>query len=289
MIADFIASWPLFHHTYVSGWLIALLLALIGVPVVARDQIFIGAAVSQAAMLGIAAGMLIGSWGVAEPYGWLHSESFLSGIGSLFAVVGALLTTRARAQRESAEAVTGWVFLFCGSLSIILVAHSPHGSEEIHRLMASTIIGATRADVVGFALLTVLTIAALARWQRPLRLLLMDRAMAAAVGIPVRLSDRLIAVWLGLAVGLAIRVSGVAYAFGCLVMPALIAKNVCREVGPMFAVAPVVAVATGVIAFVLANAFDYPPGQIAVALLATLLLLVWLARDLRTRVGQKRG
>lgn len=285
MIADFIASWPLFHNTYVSGWLIALLLALIGVPVVARDQIFIGAAVSQAAMLGIAAGMLIGSWGVAEPYGWLHSESFLSGIGGLFAVLGALLTTRARAQRESAEAVTGWLFLFCGSLSVILVAHSPHGSEEIHRLMASTIIGATAVDVAGFALLTVLTLAALARWHRRLRLLLMDRAMAAAVGVPVRAGERIIAIWLGLTVGLAIRVSGVAYAFGCLVIPALIAKNLCRELAPMFVVAPLVAVAAGVVAFVLANEYDYPPGQIAVALLSVMLLLAWVARDLRQRTA----
>lgn len=281
MIADFVASWSLFHNTYISGWLIAVLLALIGVPVVARDQIFIGAAVSQAAMLGIASGMLIGSWGVAEPYGWLQSETFLSGIGSLFAVLGALVTTRGRSQRESAEAVTGWVFLFCGSLSIILVAHSPHGSEEIHRLMASSIIGATRGDVIGFALLTLVTIAALVRWQRPLRLLLMDRPMAAAVGIPVPLSDRLLAIWLGLAVGLAIRVSGVAYAFGCLVIPALIAKNLCREVRPMFAVAPIVAVSAGIVAFVIANAYDYPPGQIAVALLSLLLAATWAARGLR--------
>jgi ABC-type Mn2+/Zn2+ transport system permease subunit len=46
VIQEFLASWPLFHHTYLVGWLIGLLLALGGVLVVARDQIFIGAAVS---------------------------------------------------------------------------------------------------------------------------------------------------------------------------------------------------------------------------------------------------
>jgi ABC-type Mn2+/Zn2+ transport system permease subunit len=278
MIADFVASWPLFHYTYLSGWLIALLLALIGVPVVARDQIFIGAAVSQAAMLGIAAGMVIGAMDAIAGYPWARSDAFLSAIGSMAAVLGALVTTRGGGRGESAEAVTGWVFLFCGSLSVILVAHSPHGSEEIHRLMASTIIGATEVDVLGFAVLTLLTAGALLRWQRPLRLLLMDRAMAAAVGVPVRLADRLLALWLGLAVGLAIRVSGVAYAFGCLVLPALIAKNLCREVRPMFVVAPVVAVSGGIVAFILANAYDYPPGQIAVALLSLLLAATWAAR-----------
>jgi ABC-type Mn2+/Zn2+ transport system permease subunit len=53
----------------------------------------------------------------------------------------------------------------------------------------------------------------------------------------------------------------------------------------MFAVAPVLAFAAGVVAFVVANAFDYPPGQIAVALLALLLLCTWVARAVRQRLG----
>ena len=61
IIDEFIASWDLFHWTYIEGWLIALLLALIGVAVVARDQIFIGAAVSQASTVGIALTLYVAS------------------------------------------------------------------------------------------------------------------------------------------------------------------------------------------------------------------------------------
>ena len=60
MIQDFAASWHLFHNSYLAGWLIGLLLALIGVLVVARNQIFIGVAVSQASTLGIALTMWLG-------------------------------------------------------------------------------------------------------------------------------------------------------------------------------------------------------------------------------------
>ena len=48
MIGRFLESWPLFHNAYLGGWLIGVLLATLGVLVVARDQIFIGAAISQA-------------------------------------------------------------------------------------------------------------------------------------------------------------------------------------------------------------------------------------------------
>lgn len=252
-----------------------MLLGLIGVPVVARNQIFIGAAVSQSAMLGIALGMLFGGWSAAE---WVQSESFLSAVGGAFAIVGALITSRARTHGESYEAVTGWVFLLSGSLSILVVTHSPHGMEEIHRLMASTIIGATEVDVELFFGLAAATAVGLFLWHRPLRLLLMDREMAAACGVPVGLFDSLFSVWLGLAIGLSIRISGVAYTFGCLVLPALVAKNLCREVVSMFWVAPAAALATSAASFVLANHYDFPPAQVAVALLCAFLVAAWSAR-----------
>ena len=54
MIEAFVDSWGLFADTYLAGWAVAVLLSLVGVWVVARDQIFLGAAVSQASTLGTA-------------------------------------------------------------------------------------------------------------------------------------------------------------------------------------------------------------------------------------------
>ena len=84
--------------------------------------------------------------------------------------------------------------------------------------------------------------------------------------------------WIGFAIGFSIRTSGTLYTFGCLVLPALVAKNLCREVRPMLLVSPLVALVTGAAAFVLANHYDYPPAQMAVALLCGALLLAWLVR-----------
>jgi ABC-type Mn2+/Zn2+ transport system permease subunit len=75
------------------------------------------------------------------------------------------------------------------------------------------------------------------------------------------------------------------YTFGCLVLPALVAKNLCREVQQMFFVAPVVAILAGITGFVLANYYDYPPAQMTVALYCLLLVPVWIFR----RLGNKGG
>jgi ABC-type Mn2+/Zn2+ transport system permease subunit len=278
------ASWELFHHTYLAGWLIALLLSLIGVLVVARDQIFIGVAVAEASTLGIALGLWSSSIVPLDRLPWLSADNFLSLLAVLFAVLAALLTARRRsAGGESHEALTGWVFLFSASLAILLVTHSPHGLDEIQRLLSSSIIGATLTDVWTFSCLASGTIVMLGLGRRRVLVFAMDPAMASAVGMRFSLWAASMAVWLGLAVGLSMRVSGLLYTFGSLVLPALVARNLCREVATIFFVAPGIALGTGTLGFVLANDYDYPPAQMTVALLSLLLLLVWGVKAWRRR------
>ena len=279
MIGSFLESWALFQYTYLAGWLIGLLLSLVGVLVVARDQIFLGVAVAQASTLGIAIGLGSGSLLGAL---WLQSDGFLSLIAVVFAVLAALFTVRRGvAGSESHEASTGWVFLLSASLSILLVAHSPHGLDEVHRLLSSSIIGATAADVWTFAGLASVTTVAVGMTRRRVLLFALDPTMATAVGMHVSRWAAGTAVWLGLAVGLSMRVSGMLYTFGSLVLPALVAKNLCREVSTVFVVAPGIAIGTSALGFVLANYYDYPPGQMTVALLSVWLMVAWGIRRAR--------
>ena len=282
MIAGFVTSWPLFYQAYLTAWLIGLLLSLVGVLVVARDQIFIGAAVAQAATLGIALGMVVRGILPGEPLPWLHTDSFLSGMAVVFSILAALLTAhRSQAGHESHEATTGWVFLASASLAILLVAHSPHGLAEIQRLLSSSLIGATTADLWVFGGSAAGTVLLLSVAHRRVLLFAMDPAMAMAVGMRVPVWAAGVTVWLGLTVGLSLRVSGVLYTFGCLVLPALVAKNLCREVRPVFFVAPLIAVGTGGLGCVLADASDSPPAQMTIALLSLALIVAWGVRRLR--------
>jgi ABC-type Mn2+/Zn2+ transport system permease subunit len=276
MIQSFLSSWTLFYQSYLTGWLISLLLSIIGVLVVARDQIFIGAAVSQASTLGIALTMWASVVFPLEQFSWFQSDVFLSAMAVIFSILAASITGRGgETGKESHEAITGWVFLISGSLSILIVSHSPHGLEEIHRLLSSSIIGATTADIWAFSLLTFLTVFLILFFYRKILLFTLDPSMASAIGMKMRIWSLTTSAWLGLAVGLSIRTSGMLYTFGCLILPALVAKNLCREVRHMFFVAPAVAIGTGIIGFLLANHYDYPPGQMTIALFCLELVGAW--------------
>lgn len=283
MIGEFIESWPLFSGAYLTGMSVAVLLALVGVLVVARDQIFLGAAVAQATMLGIAFAIRFEQTPLLAPLLAFGAEFAHAAVGSVTAVCGAVFTTRERRGRDTAEALTGWLFLAGASGAVLLAANTSHGLAEIQSLLASTIIGAGTIDALLVTLLAIVTAAVFLARTDAVLLFMTDREMARAVGLPVERWNLIFAAWLGLSLALAIHVAGTIYAFGCLVLPGLIARNICRQARSMLLVAPVLALATALASFVMANHYDWPPGQTAAALLSLELVLAWTWRPLVRR------
>jgi zinc/manganese transport system permease protein len=229
--------------------------------------------------LGIATGIWLDGLARGTHYDWLAGDTTHSVFGGLFAVAGSLAIAAAAPKlHESREALTGWLFLAGSSVSVLIVAGSPHGMAEVNRLLSSTIIGANEIDVAIFVFLLAATVLVLLLRHRPLLLMLTDPETAAAGGIRVAMWDHAIAVWLGLAVAWSIHVSGMVFTFGCLVLPGLVAKSLARRVSTLLWLAPVVALVAASTAFVLANDYDLPPGQVAVAILCTMQAGAWLVR-----------
>lgn len=277
MIADFLASWSLFGTTYGVGLLAAAALAQVGVFVVARNQIFLGAAVAQASTLGVALALRAAPLAGVAGLAWLASEGAPAIFAVLASVTTAWLVARPRGPTsESEEALDGWVFLLASSVPVLLLAHSPHGLEEVQRLVFSTLLAASPADLWLFALLAFGGAALTARKWDALLLVSVDPAAATAAGLRPARWRWLSALWLGLAVGLAIRAAGTLYTFGCLVLPPLAARGLCREVRTAAWLAPALAVAAALAGFLLAHAFDVPPAHATVAVLSALLPAVWL-------------
>lgn len=263
MITSFLQSWALFHWTYLGALLLAVALGTFGVLVVLRGQVFVAAAVAQASVLGVA---------VSFALGWVPAGVAATALSG----AAALATARRRVRGGTGgDEITGWLFLLCAALGILVLARLPVGLKQVQSLAASTVIGLTAADAALFGALAAAVLALVAVARSRLVLFVTDPTMAAAVGMrPARWSVGL-ALALGIGTGLALRATGLLFTFGCLVLPALIAKNLCREIAPMFWVAPLVAVAATLAGFVVAHHLDFPPGQMIVALLAAGLVLAW--------------
>lgn len=270
MLESFLASWSLFAEAWIASWLIAGLLGLLGVAVLARDQVFLGAAMSQAATAGVALVVALSGGVTAQWIAWAGG-----GTAVLAAVATALGVT---AVRRHPEGVTAWIFLAGASSAVLLVARSPHGMEEVNRLVASSLVGAGTLDVVVFALLFAGVLAWVAADGRRLRAALLDPVFAAAVGVDLRKLGIAFALVLGAAIGWSLHVAGLLYTFGCLVLPALAARCLARELRTVVVLAPVIAVLCAVVGSLWADASDLPPAQVTVALLAATGIMARIGR-----------
>jgi ABC-type Mn2+/Zn2+ transport system permease subunit len=287
MIADFVASWSLFGVTYAVGILAAVALAQVGLWVVARNQIFLGAAVAQASALGVAVALSAAPLAGVAALGWLDSGALPLALAVLASVSTAWIVGGARGARsESPEALNAFVFLVASSVPVLLLARSPHGLEEVQRLLFSTLLTASPVDLVLFAALATGGALLTARAGDALLLLSVDPDSATAFGLSATRWRALSAVWLGLAVGLAIRATGTLYAFGCLVLPALAAKGFCREVRSMAWLAPALGAGAALAGFFAGHVFDVPPAHAAVAVLAVCVALSWLTARARSPRGR---
>ncbi len=273
MIGEFIESWPLFWQTYIASILMALVMSWLGVLVVTRNQVFIAAAIAQASLFGLALSLFMGfTYPILLVLLMSITSSILIGSGSHVA-------------NNTSEERTSWVFLLASCGSVLLLANQPNGLRQLQSAMASTIIGVTDIDVWLFAAFSIIALILVLALHRPLALLIADPVMAISVGMRFGLWILIISVSLGIVTGLAIRSSGMLFTFGCLVLPALAARNFCKEIRTMFLISPIVATSSVILGLLIAHSRDLPPGQTIVVIQAVVLLCSWIWKEIRTSLA----
>jgi ABC-type Mn2+/Zn2+ transport system permease subunit len=255
-------------------WLVAVLLGahlpLLGTLLVLRQQVFLGAAIGQASALGFAVGLWLGFVGGPAGHALHDPRALALGLGAA-AATGVLAMRALSARASGIEARSVAIFLLGGSAAMLLLAEDPHGLEEVHRLQLSTLLGVAPADVWLAAATFGVTLLLLAACGRSVLLWATDPLTARVLGMRVLAFDLGIGVWLGVCIALAIHATGLLFAFGCTVLPVLLARECCGSLrGVLFAVPWIGGVGTA-FAMVVAHGMDWPPGQVAVAAFAATL------------------
>ncbi len=143
---DFLFAWSLFHDAWSVALLLSVLLPLCGIVLVLRHQVFLAAAIGQAATLGVALGICLGIAPAVVP-GGSRAETYALLLAMAAGGLAGLLAMRALSTTGSQlEARSVQVFLAGASLSVLLTSSDPHGLEEVHRLTLSSLLGASPFD-----------------------------------------------------------------------------------------------------------------------------------------------
>jgi ABC-type Mn2+/Zn2+ transport system permease subunit len=256
---ELLSAWSLFASSWISAWILAPLLAIVGIAVVARGAIFQGVATAQAATAAIAT-MLV----LAQSIPWFGTPWAIAGASLLVATSTSVIALQGR----SSEAMNGWLFLTAGAATPLLLSYSPHGLTDVQRLVTSSLIGASWSDAMVFSVILIGILLMLICCGSRIRLVLLDREAATEMGLSVSRWQFLIGVTAGLVIGLGLRSAGLLFIAGCLLLPVLAAIQCCRTTAAVAWCAPLLALLSAILGTFFAHEYDLPLGQVVVALLA---------------------
>ena len=246
--ASFGILWPAF----VAGLLVTATHVPLGMQVLARGIVFIDLAVAQVAGLGVILAHYLG----LEPTG---AAVQVAAVAAALACA-LFLTWTERRWPEVQEAVIGVVFVLGSSAAILLLAHDPHGGENLKELLVGQILWVTRIQL---AVVAAIYAAILALW----------------FGLRERIGRIGFYVLFACAVTVSVQLVGLYLVFATLVVPALSTYYVkSRRHQKAYAVG-VLGYALGLIASLW---LDLPSGSMIVCTIAACgLLIAWLSRPPR--------
>jgi ABC-type Mn2+/Zn2+ transport system permease subunit len=265
----------LLRNSIYTSVLVGLACPLVGVFLVMRRLVFMGVALPQISSTGVAIALSLPLWlGFNLSEHSSHSTHMLAFIGSITFSLTAILVLAflERRGRGQPEGRLGTAYVVAAALSILLLSKNPYGEIGWLDMMKGEVIAISNFDLG----LTAATLAVMGLFHRELLLVSFDREMAIILRKNVIFWDVLLYLLIGMTVSMAVLSVGPLIAFGFLLIPALSAHMVARNMRQFIVLASLIGGLAAFLGFCIAYKFDLPVGPTDVVLLGFLYAVTWI-------------
>ncbi|MEV1011964.1 metal ABC transporter permease [Streptomyces sp. NPDC049881] len=237
-------------------------LPVVGVVIVGLDIMPVRFAMMHVALLGIAVGLLTG----LDPGLCALVACALSGAGiaPLAGTPGGL------------SGAMGLLMSLAIAAALLVLSVSDVNASGAFALLWGSVLSVDDSDLAVLAALAVVVPALFAWRRRDLALLLHDRELAVCAGVPVRRLTLALLVLVALSVAGSLTLTGALLVDSLTLLPALAARRLGRSLLSIALWAVAVGAVANATGFLLALAFDLPPGPVLVLTAGGAVLLVHL-------------
>jgi ABC-type Mn2+/Zn2+ transport system permease subunit len=276
-VSNTLSTILLFREALYGALVIALACSVLGVYVVLRRIVFVGAALAQLSSAGIALGLFLSGIGVG---GELTHHPVAMAL--IVTIAGAVFFGMGGGGRSGVppDAVIGVTYAVAAAVGIILISKAKTG--EAHDIfLQGNILGITRVDT--FVLLAVAVPVLLVHviFYKEFLFVSFDRETARTLGYNVTFWNLLLYFTLGVVIAYAMQFAGVMLVFNFLVLPAVTGLLLARNMTGIFVAAVGSALLAALIGFSLSVPFDLPSGPAIIAVSGAIALVAWGVRRVR--------
>ncbi|HEX5747526.1 MAG TPA: metal ABC transporter permease [Archangium sp.] len=275
--AQFWDAYELFRDPMLCALIAGSVLGFLSVYVVLRRMVFVSAAVTQSAGLGVALAFYV------DIHLGLHVAPTLGAVGlSLLATL--LLMTEPTRLRISRESLLGLAYAFTGGASILVGDRISQEAHDIQGILFGTAVLVEQEQLIAVAVVGALTLLFHLWWFRGLTFASFDRTGAMVQGLPVRALDAVLMISIGLMVGVSARALGALPVFAFSTLSAIAALVLDLRLPWTFLLATLAGAISGLGGYLFAYFYNFPVGGSQTVLASALVVVALLARGVRQLV-----
>jgi ABC-type Mn2+/Zn2+ transport system permease subunit len=260
---------PFMRDALVAGAINGALLGYLGLWLILRRQIFLGAALPQFAAAGIVIGAALGV------------PTLAAALAGVFLGTAATSTAGRRARLEK-ETLTGIGFaLSAAAVFLVAAAFIP----DLHCLgiLSGDILGVNPEEIrLLAAVAIVILVVHIAAWKEFV-LVSYDREAATTLGYRIVVWEAVLLATIGAGVAASLKTSGAVLSFAALVGPASAALLLARRMGSAVALASIFGAASAGIGLTLSFMYELPSGPAMAAAMLLPLPFAAAIRQIRRR------
>jgi zinc transport system permease protein len=273
---DFVLGWELgiYQNPILGAAVVGAVLGFLSAYIVMRRMVFVSAAVTQAAALGVALAF------------WLPIVAGITFIGPttggvvLSLAAALLLSIDPRRTGVSREMMLGMVYALAGGAAILVGSRIRQEAHDIQSILFGPSVLIAEVDLDRVLVTGALVMAVHLWWWRGLVFASFDPVAARVQRLPVRLLELVLLLSIGVMVGVSARAVGALPVFALSTMPAIAALQLARgHLLVTFGLAALIGAGAGIAGYLVAFFGDFNVGAsqtvvvVAVALIAVILRL----------------
>lgn len=275
-LAQFFDAWELFGPPALAAAVAGLLLGTLGVYIVLRRMVFLAAALSQAAGLGVALAFYVEArvTAIASAITPSIGGALFTGLAAIPFFAGSRRGGSSGASGGSPTRRDGWMGLvwILGAAGALALG-SRIDAEDIHSVLFGSAVVVLTEELTLLIIVAVVVLALHVWWRRAFIQVSLDADGARVRKLPVALIDAVLLASLALSISTATRILGALPVFAFSVLPALAALRHSGTIPQALAAAGIIGAISGFGGYLVAFLFSLPVGA-AEALVALAFALV---------------
>jgi ABC-type Mn2+/Zn2+ transport system permease subunit len=252
----------------VASLIVGAVCAYLGVYVVLRRIVFVGAALAQVSSAGVGLALCTGG-----------NPLLMSLVLTLGGV--AAFSVKSKNRGTTQESLIGIGYAVASALAVLSVAKSAQGEAHMLDVLSGNILTVTAREVWWMAGVGVVAVALHALLSKQFLFSMLDPETAQASGIRAGWWDLFFFLILGVIISLGIKLAGTLLVFAFLVVPAVTGLLLSQRLGRVYAVAMGAASIATVGGLYASVRLDLPSGPAIVACSFLLLASAWVISKLR--------